>query len=33
MPDVAVAGTVHDADCDQLPQSTRPVEPWVRQFG
>ena len=25
MPEVAVAGTLHDADTAQLPQSTRPV--------
>src|SRR5256885_10380902 len=32
-PETAVVGTVPDADTAQLPQSTRPVEASVRQFG
>ena len=32
-PDTAVAGTLHAALSLQLPQSTRPVELLVRQFG
>jgi hypothetical protein len=28
-----VLGTVHDAETDQLPQSTRPVLAWLRQVG
>ena len=33
MPDTASAGTVHEAETDQLPQSTSPVAAWVRQPG
>ena len=33
MPDVAVAGTAHDAETAQLPQSTNPVEVSSRQAG
>ena len=33
MPETASAGTVHDADTAQLPQSMRPVVALVRQFG
>ena len=32
-PDTEVDGTAHDADSDQLPQSTRPVVSSVRQAG
>ena len=33
MPEVAVGGTAHEPDTAQLPQSIRPVEACVRQFG
>ena len=33
MPDTAVAGTAHDADTAQLPQSTRPVPRSERHAG
>ncbi len=33
MPETASDGTAHEADPDQLPQSTKPVLESVRQFG
>ena len=33
MPETASAGTAHDAETAQLPQSTRPVAASVRQAG
>jgi len=32
-PETASLGTVHDADVAQLPQSTSPVDEFVRQEG
>jgi hypothetical protein len=33
MPEVALAGTAHDVDSAQLPQSIKPVEVSVKQAG